>query len=39
MRFSEMFVMTDTLPPFLAIWLPNFIYAAVAIVLYRIAPK
>lgn len=39
MRFSEMFVMTDTLPPFLAIWLPNFIYAAIAIVLYRIAPK
>lgn len=39
MRFSEMFVFTDTLPAGLAIWLPNIIYAAVAVVLYRIAPK
>lgn len=39
MRFSEMFVMTETMTPFLAIWFPNFIYAIIAIVLYRIAPK
>lgn len=39
MRFSQMFVYTDTLPPFIAIWLPNVIYAVVASYLYRIAPK
>lgn len=39
MRFSQMFVHTDTLPPFIAIWLPNFLFAAVAVVLYRMAPK
>lgn len=39
MRFSEMFVYTDTLPPGIAIWLPNFIFAIIAIILYRIAPK
>ena len=39
MRFSEMFVFTDTLPVFLAIWLPNIIYAIIAAVLYKIAPK
>ena len=39
MRFSEMFVVTDTLPPFIAIWMPNFIFAIVAIVMYRLAPK
>lgn len=39
MRFSEMFVFTDTMPAGLAIWLPNIIYAVVAVVLYKIAPK
>ena len=39
MRFSEMFVFTDSMPTALAIWLPNIIYAVVAVVLYRIAPK
>ena len=39
MRFSQMFVHTDTLPPFVAIWLPNILFAAVAVVLYRMAPK
>ena len=39
MRFSEMFVFTDTMPAGLAIWLPNILYAIVAVVLYRIAPK
>ncbi|MCF0172506.1 MAG: YjgP/YjgQ family permease [Bacteroidales bacterium] len=39
MRFSQMFVHTGTLPPWIAIWLPNMIYAVVAIVLYRLAPK
>ncbi|MBQ7221856.1 MAG: LptF/LptG family permease [Bacteroidales bacterium] len=39
MRFSEMFVHTDTLSPFAAIWLPNMIFAIVAVFLYRLAPK
>ena len=39
LRFSQMFVHTDTLPPFVAIWLPNILFAAVAVVLYRMAPK
>jgi lipopolysaccharide export system permease protein len=39
MRFSQMFVFTDTLPPAIAIWLPNVLYAIIAAVLYRMAPK
>ncbi len=39
LRFSQMFVITDTLPPWLALWLPNMIYAIIAAVLYRMAPK
>lgn len=39
MKFSQMFVFTDTLPPGIAIWMPNIIYAFVALFLYRIAPK
>ena len=39
MQFSEMFVITDTLPASIAIWLPNIIYAIIAAVLYITAPK
>ena len=39
MKFSEMFVYTDTLPPGIAIWLPNIIYAIIAAILYYLAPK
>lgn len=39
MRFSEMFVFTDTLPVALAIWLPNILFTGIAAFLYRIAPK
>ena len=39
LRFSQMFVHTDTLPPFVALWLPNVIFAVIAVVLYRMAPK
>lgn len=39
LRFSQMFVHTGTLPPSIALWLPNFIFAIVAVFLYRIAPK
>lgn len=39
MRFSQMFVHTGALSPFVAIWLPNVLYAIIAVVLYRLAPK
>ena len=39
MKFSEMFVYTGTLPPGIAMWVPNILYAFVAAFLYRIAPK
>ena len=39
MQFSEMFVITDTLPASIAIWLPNYLYTIIAIVLYIKAPK
>ena len=39
MQFSEMFVITDTLPAYIAIWLPNYIYTVIAIVLYIRACK
>ncbi|MCL1973912.1 MAG: LptF/LptG family permease, partial [Bacteroidetes bacterium] len=39
LRFSEMFVVGDLLPPFIALWVPNMLFAVVAAVLYRLAPK
>ena len=39
LRFSQMFVYTDTLPPSIALWLPNIVFALIAGFLYRIAPK
>ncbi len=39
LRFSQMFVYTDTLPPSIALWLPNVVFAVIAGFLYRIAPK
>ena len=39
MQFSEMFVVTDTLPASIAIWLPNYLYAIIAIFVYFKAPK
>lgn len=38
-RFSQMFVFTDTLPPGIAIWLPNILYAVVTAFLYSKAQK
>ncbi|MBR4775636.1 MAG: LptF/LptG family permease [Bacteroidales bacterium] len=39
MQFSEMFVITDTLPAKVAIWMPNVLYAIIAAILYIKAPK
>ena len=39
LRFSQMFVYAGTLPPWIAMWLPNVVFAIIAGVLYKIAPK
>jgi lipopolysaccharide export system permease protein len=39
MKFSEMFVHTDTLPASIALWLPNIIYVLVAAFLYYRASR
>ncbi|MCI6492390.1 MAG: LptF/LptG family permease [Bacteroidales bacterium] len=39
LRFSQMFVHTGVLPPWIALWLPNVLYAFITAFLYRIAPK
>ena len=39
LKFSQMFVYTDTLPPAVALWLPNIVFALIAGFLYKIAPK
>lgn len=38
-RFAQMFVYTGLLPPGIAIWIPNFLFAIIAAILYRHAPK
>ncbi len=39
MQFSSQFSLKGNLDPMLAMWIPNIIYAIVALVLYRLAPK
>jgi len=39
LRISEMFVYTDTLPPAIALWLPNVLFAVIAAFLYKKACK
>ncbi len=39
MRFSQMFVHTDSMSPALALWLPNIVFAVIALILYKLAPK
>ena len=39
MRFSQMFVQTGMMSPALAMWVPNIVFAIVAAVLYKLAPK
>ena len=39
MRFSQMFVHTETLSSGVALWLPNMVFAVVALILYKKAPK
>ncbi len=39
MRFSTMFAVSGLLSPLIAVWLPNVIYALIAWIIYRLAPK
>jgi lipopolysaccharide export system permease protein len=39
MQVSQEFARAGELSPWLAVWLPNFVYAIIAIVLYKMAPK
>lgn len=39
MRFSTMFAVGGSIDPLLSVWIPNVLYAIVALVLYRMAPK
>jgi len=39
MQISKEFARADDLSPWFAVWLPNFLYAAVAVLLYKLAPK
>jgi lipopolysaccharide export system permease protein len=39
MQVSKEFARAGDLNPWMAVWLPNFVYALIAVVLYRLAPK
>jgi lipopolysaccharide export system permease protein len=39
MRFTTMFAVGGSLTPFVAVWIPNILFAFIAIGLYRMAPK
>ena len=39
MRFSQMFVHKGIMEPALAMWIPNIVFAVVAVILYKLAPK
>lgn len=39
MRFARMFALSGSIDPFLAVWIPNLIFAVIALSLYRFAPK
>lgn len=39
MQFSSQFSIGGIIPPFLAVWLPNLLFAGIAVILYKMAPK
>ena len=39
MQFSTQFAISGAIDPFLAVWIPNILFAFVAFYLYRLAPK
>jgi lipopolysaccharide export system permease protein len=39
MQFSSQFAINGSLSPFIAVWIPNIVFAIVAAFLYRLAPR
>jgi lipopolysaccharide export system permease protein len=39
MKFSITFSTNSTLPAIIGVWIPNFIFAVIAVYLYKRAPK
>jgi len=39
MRFATMFAITGSVEPLVAVWIPNVIFAFIALYIYRLAPK
>jgi lipopolysaccharide export system permease protein len=39
MQFSSQFAISGSIDPVLAVWIPNLLYALIALLLYRMAPK
>ncbi|MGM0496781.1 MAG: LptF/LptG family permease [Bacteroidota bacterium] len=39
MRFARMYALTGAIDPYIAVWIPNFIFAFIALTLYRFAPR
>lgn len=39
MQFSSQFAINGSLSPFIAVWIPNLVFALVAALLYRLAPR
>jgi lipopolysaccharide export system permease protein len=39
MQFSSQFAISGAFSPFIAVWIPNVIFAVISIFIYRLAPK
>jgi len=39
MQFSSQFAISGSFSPFIAVWIPNLLFAIVAVFIYRLAPK
>jgi lipopolysaccharide export system permease protein len=39
LQFASQFCLKGNLGPMLAMWIPNIIYSAIGLVLYKLAPK
>ncbi|MFP4042576.1 MAG: LptF/LptG family permease, partial [Bacteroidales bacterium] len=39
MRFAGMYALRGTVEPYIAVWIPNIIFAVIAVFLSRLAPR
>ena len=39
MQFSSQFAISGSFSPFIAVWIPNVLFAIIAVFIYRLAPK